>query len=319
MKALIRENSAAFLLLTFMALFVVGCAGGPTAAQRSYTERKAAETAKAGFEALDSEDYRRAIEYFTQALKLNRSVDNRAGEVKDLVNIGRVYIALNDVKNAETSLSEAVSLAAEAKEEAYLSAALASLAKVRYIQGDLRKALTEMERSIEIDSRLGIRSGSKLNLKARIYIDTGKLEEAMGILKQAYEWNSSVENRQEVANTLRQMALINEARGKIAEARKLYDEAYTNDTAIGDSARIADDLESMAELELASGQPEKAAFLYERSFVVSLNAGQLDDALARLYKIIQIYKKTGNNDKVRLYEKIRDGVIARKERGKSGR
>ncbi|MBI5827275.1 MAG: tetratricopeptide repeat protein [Deltaproteobacteria bacterium] len=319
MKALIRENSAAFLLLTFMALFVAGCAAGPTAAQRSYTERKAAEAARAGFEALESEDYRKAIEYFTQALTLNRSVDNRAGEVKDLINIGRVYIALNDVKGAETHLSEAVSLAAGEKEEAYLSAALASLAKVRYIQGDLHKALTEIERSLEIDSRLGTRSGSKLNLKARIYIDTGKLEEAMGILKQAYEWNSSVENKQEVANTLRQMALISEARGKIAEAKKLYDEAYTNDSAVGDSARIADDLESMAELELASGQPEKAAFLYERSFVVSLNAGHLDDALARLYKIIQVYKKTGNNDKVKSYEKIRDGVIARKERGKSGR
>lgn len=319
MKALIRENSTAFLLLTFMALFVAGCAAGPTAAQRSYTERKAAEAGKSGFEALDNEDYRRAIEYFTQALQLNRSVDNRAGEVKDLINIGRVYIALNDVKSAETHLSEAVALAAGAKEEAYLSAALASLAKVRYMQGDLQKALAEIERSLELDSRLGVRSGSKLNLKARIYIDTGRLEEAMGILKQAYEWNSSVENRQEVANTLRQMALINEARGKIEEARKLYDEAYTNDTAIGDSARIADDLESMAELELAAGEPEKAAFLYERSFVVSLNAGHLDDALARLYKIIQLYKKTGNNEKVKSYEKIRDGVIARKGRVNSGR
>lgn len=319
MKAHVRENSAAFLLLTFMALFAVGCASGPTAAQRSYTERKAAEAGRAGFEALDSEDYRRAIEYFAQALQLNRSVDNRAGEVKDLINIGRVYIALNDVRSAETNLSEAVRLAAEAKEEAYLSAALASLAKVRYIQGDLRRAMEDIERSIEIDSRIGTRSGSKLNLKARIYIDTGKLEEAMGILKQAYEWNSSVENMQEVANTLRQMALINEARGRLEEAKKLYNEAYTNDVAVGDSARIADDLESMAEIELASGQPEKAAFLYERSFVVSLNAGQLDDALARLYKIIQVYKKLGDNDKVRSYEKIRDGVIARKERVNSGR
>lgn len=319
MKALIRENSAAFLLLASLALFVAGCASGPTAAQRFYAERKAAEAGKSGFEALDNEDYRRAIEYFTQALQLNRSVDNRVGEVKDLINIGRVYMALNDVKGAETHLSEAVRLAAAEKEDAYLSAALASLAKVRYIQGDLRGALADIERSLEIDSRLGVRSGSKLNLKARIYIDTGRLEEAMGMLKQAYEWNSSVENRQEVANTLRQMALINEARGKIDEARKLYDEAYTNDTAVGDSARIADDLESMAELELGSGELEKAAFLYERAFVVSLNAGRLDDALSSLYKIIQLYKKTGDNDKVKSYEKIRDGVIARKERGRSAR
>ena len=116
------------------------------------------------------------------------------------------------------------------------------------MEGDSQKALAGIERSVEIDARTGVRSGSKLNLKARIQIDSGKLEDAMVVLKQAYEWNSSVDNRQEVANSLRLMALISEARGKLDEAKKFYDEAYDNDTAIGDSARISDDLESMADI-----------------------------------------------------------------------
>lgn len=319
MKALARENAVAFLLFISMAVLAAGCASGPKAAQRSYTERKAAEAGSAGFEALDKEDYRRALDNFMLALQLDRSVDNRTGEMKDLINIGRVHIVLNDVKNAEKHLSEAVRLAADEKEETYLSAALASLAKVFYIEGDSQKALADIERSIEIDAKIGARSGSKLNLKARIQIDSGKLEDAMEILKQAYEWNVSVDNKQEVANSLRLMALISEARGKLDEAKKLYDEAYGNDTAIGDSARISDDLESMADLELLSGQTEKAAFLYERSFIVSLNAGLLDDSLARLYKIIDIYKRVGDIEKVVYYEKIKDGVIARKERVNTGR
>ncbi|MEK7773792.1 MAG: tetratricopeptide repeat protein [Deltaproteobacteria bacterium] len=319
MKAIARENAVAFFFYISMAVLAAGCASGPAAAQRSYTERKAVEAGNAGFDALDKEDYGRALENFTLALQLDRSVDNRTGEMRDLINIGRVHIALNDVKGAEKHLSEAVRLAADEKEEAYLSAALASLAKVSYMEGDSQKALAGIERSIEIDARTGARSGSKLNLKARIQIDSGKLEDAMEVLKQAYEWNSSVDNRQEVANSLRLMALISEARGKLDEAKKFYDEAYDNDTAIGDSARISDDLESMADIELLSGRTEKAAFLYERSFIVSLNAGLLDDSLARLYKIIDIYKRVGDIDKVVYYEKIKDGVIARKERVNSGR
>ena len=51
--------------------------------------------------------------------------------------------------------------------------------------------------------------------------------------------------------------------------------------------------------------------MYERSFIVSLNAGLLDDG--KVYKIIDIYKRVGDIDKVVYYEKIKDGVIARKD------
>src|SRR3990170_5741404 len=116
------------------------------------------ETSRRGAEAFASGDREQALERFREALRIDRSINNRGGEMLDLINLGRVYTSLGRYADATDFLSTAVTLGVKTRDHALLSEAHAAFANAEYLAGHDGTALDNIEDALQIDEGTGIRS-----------------------------------------------------------------------------------------------------------------------------------------------------------------
>jgi tetratricopeptide (TPR) repeat protein len=280
-------------------LMLVGCAAGTKGVpEPPHLMKRADRAALAGWEAYASGDYTDALASFTEALRIDRSLDDRSAEIMDLVNIGRVLIVLGDYDGAVAGLNEAVSVATAADDDVGLVSALATLAKAAYITGDRSGALKHLERSLLIGGVKGAETGAILNLQGLIYMDAGSIPEAKKIFHSALKLNKRRGDALETANSHRGLAKLSLTRDDPASALYHYMAAYKLDRALGDPARIAFDLDSLAGVHLKEGRLKEAAFIFERSYLVNLNSGRLGPARSDIDSLLRIYRKLGDERRV---------------------
>ncbi len=294
-----RRLARAHSLLFAALIMLVGCAAGSKGVgEPPHLMKRADRAALAGVEAYAGGDYTDALASFTEALRIDRSLDDRSAEIMDLVNIGRVLIVIGDYDGAIANLNEAVSVATATDDAAGLVSALSTLAKAAYITGDGPTALKYLERSLLIGGLKGAETGAILNLQALIYMNDENIGEARKIFHSALKLNKRRGDDLETANSYRGMAKLSLAEDDPASALYHYMAAYELDRTTGDPARIAFDLNSIAALHLKGGRLKEAAFLFERSYLVNLNSGQAGRARADIDSLLRIYRKLGDEPKV---------------------
>lgn len=309
------EKIAALLLTLVIASG--GCAGRDTKDTASVEER-AIKAGADGAEAFQRGEYPRAVLMFRESLRLNRSVDDRNGELIALINTARALLETGDTQGAEICLDDAVRLAKET-DGRHLSEAYATAAKAALMSGRTAKALGAINEALEIDSDLGYKSGSKLNLKGFILLEEGRTEEAGTVIKEALDLNRSNNDRAELANSKRAMAGILKMKGRLAEAFSFYEEAYEIDRGLGASAKVALDLLSMGEISFLRGDGKEAAFLLERAYIVSLNNGYTKTAIGSLEMLIKTYGGLNDEERASYYKNIKEGLVEKQGGGSGAR
>lgn len=310
-----RSALCAFLLAVSMA----GCSAAPVKEQNHYILKMAGEASSSGVAAYMEGDFAKAAARFQESLRMNRAVDNRAGELVDLINTGRALVELGDTKGAVWLLEDAMRLAAVLKDDASLSEGHATIAKALHLGGDSPAALDHIEHSIAIDGRLGRRSGALLNLKGLIYLASGRRQEAGPILVEALKINNDANDSAQAANSMRALSELELDAGNLKGAYAFLEKAYQADKSAAVPGRIALDLEMMADLRIAEGRHADGAFLYERSYLVSLNSGRTAEAVSRIEKLIKTYRDIGEDEKARFYQAVRDGILASMENTQGGK
>lgn len=305
------SRTAAAITLLFV-LIITGCAARDTAPDGPWQAERVAEANRRGVEAYNEGRYSRAEGMFLISIRATRSMDDRAGEARALVNLARVYAATGRVEDAGASLDGAITLARAEGMERTLSEALATRAKADFIAGDLDAALKELEESLKIDGRLGYKNvGSKLNLKSLVLIEQGRVEEAAETLDKALGRNRSSGDRSEEANTLRAMAEVRVAQHDTDGALELLEKAHGIDKALGDTVKVAWGLERMAGIHAGEGRYAEAAFLLERSYRVNLAGGYPARALADLDNLIRAYSEMGEADRAEELASVREDIVER--------
>ncbi len=292
--------------LFFAALVIlVGCAAGTKELREPPQLMKRADRAAiTGMDAYASGDYAEALASFTEALRVDRSIDDRAAETMDLINIARVLLVLGEHDDAVKRLEEAVTVATAADDTAGLVSALSTLAKAAYIAGDNQRALKYLERSFLIGGVKGAETGAILNLQALVYMDGNRISEARKIFVSALDFNKRRGDALETANSYRGLAKVSLHRGDVATALYNYMAAYELDRALADPARISADLNSMGKLHVMDGRLKEAVFLFERSYMVNLNSGRLAEARADIESLLEAYRELGDEPKVLYWDKM---------------
>jgi len=287
-----------------------GCASVPRhEAGKSYIAEKGAEIKKEAMSAYARGDLRSARAKFMEALRIDRSIENRGSEIEDLINIGRLSILLNEAESAKYYLYDAVRVGVDYNDEHNLSEAYSSLALADRSTGDYGAALDSIDESINIDRRLGVVSGAKLNQKASIYIETGRNEDAALILQQAVKINRLDGNGPEIANSYRTMAELSDSLKSYDEAIRYYAKAYDIDKSHGDTRNVALDLERIGELKVKKGAPQEAIALFEKSYIVRFNSHQVPEALVNLDRLIETCRSVGDENKAAFYRNIKTGIM----------
>ncbi len=306
-------------LSALLIISIAGCSAVPVKEQNHYILKMADEASSAGVAAYMEGDFVKAAARFQESLRMNRAVDNRPGELVDLINTGRALVELGDLKGAASLLEEAMRLAAALNDDTALSEGHATIAKAFHLNGDSPAALDHIEQSIAIDGRLGRRSGSVLNLKGLIYLASGRRQEAGPLLTEALKLNNDAGDGVQAANSMRALSELERDAGNLKGSYAYLEMAYQADKSAAVSGRIALDLEMMADLRIVEGRHADGAFLYERSYLVSLSSGLTSEAVSRIEKLIKTYRDIGEEEKAQFYLAVRDGILASMENTQGGK
>lgn len=295
--------------------FIFGCA--PRAVDPHPVSRSVQERMR-GVAEYGEGDYHRALGRFTEALRIDRASDDRKSEALDLVDIGRVYIAVNDSVSARMALSEAVKLASAEGYREPLSEAYATLAKADLMEGDSGAALLHIDEALKAGAALdGKGSGGKLNLKAAVFLSDNRVGEAISVFEKALSVNETAGDDGEAANSLRGLGDAAFASGDHALSLKYYEAAYAKDKRLGLSGRIARDLSGMAEAQLRLGRKDDALYLLERSYYVSLGGKDMSLASRSLERMISVYESAGDIEKARGLKALREGLETERNTGET--
>ncbi len=298
-------------IVAVTAVFLAGCSPKAVRPGKPLAVESAVVYEAQGVEAYGNGDADGALKSFIEALRLNRSVDNRRGEGADLINIARAELALGRVIDAGGHAEEAVAAAKDAGDGKNMSEAYSTIAMAKYALKDYDGALKGIEESLAIDGHVGYKTGSKLNLKGLILMESGRTG-AEDAFKGALEANRRADDKPEEANSLRALGELY-SDDKPKDALESFKGAYEIDAAAGEPGKIALDLESMAALHRRAGRMDEALKMFERAYKVSLNSELYESALRSVEALIGIYEGLNEKGMAERYMMIRDDMKKRGE------
>jgi len=289
------------LLLAVYCLLLIGCGGAQTQTL-SAVNLRAIEYNQNAAKAMEKGDYEKALAYYMEALRVNRSIENTEGIAVNLINMAVLY-----QKKGKTSLLGESPKATNAHEFIDIAFSMPDIsneiksdaayekARIYLKEKNTAKAKEWVDKSLSLNK--GLNEGSRWNLVGRIALAEGKHEEALTTANTALKLNMENKQRAEESNSLRLMAEINAQKGLYSESRELYKKSLEIDKELGDSKKIAMTLRGIGMLSLKQGHFQDAVIFYMRAYDVSSNVGDTEEASEALNSMSDAYRKSGNEKK----------------------
>jgi tetratricopeptide (TPR) repeat protein len=197
-------------------------------------------------------DYARAIGWYTMALAAYQRMDLREGTAEVLNNLAITYRDMGDFDRALLTADSAVDAAEAAGECRLVNLAYGARAEIRLLAGDVALARREIEQAIERERALGDVVGETEDLRvfAGTEAATGRVEEALALLRAVIERAKSFPRPLLVAQAERDLARMRYNRGEVSEALAVAKSARDGFAALGVRIEVAklDALIAMARL-----------------------------------------------------------------------
>ncbi|MBM4136193.1 MAG: tetratricopeptide repeat protein [Nitrospira sp.] len=277
------------LLFTVYCLLNIGCGHKPPTL--SDTHLKAIDFNQRAEHAFKKGDYKKALNFYHEALKVNRSVENIDGIAINLMNMATVYRKLGDKDNAHKCVDEILNSSGIIYSSLRLTDASFMKALLFTDDGKYDPALEWTDKAISFCKSAGCHmEGSIYNLKAKMYLLNKDPNSAIIYGNKGLELNRKYDDVQEIANSLRLIAEAKTSLNQFEEAIKLYEDALSMDKALGLSKKIAIDLMGIGNIFLKQGKCEDALKYYQRAHSAGESAGDqqvVKDASNMMDKCLQ--------------------------------
>lgn len=293
------------LFLASLLLFTTAGCAGKSPDLLSPRHMEAIRHNQGGIKAEARGEYPRALEEFSEALRINSSIENSEGIIVALVNSSRVHRRSGDAKAALAAINEAVPRVATT--DPLYSEVSFEMAQVQLLSGDLNASAEWAFNAAAADT--GSRRGMRINLLARILYLKGNLAEAETKAREALLLSRENDLSGEEANSLRTLGDIHAAGKRHVEAAECYNQALAIDKTVGKSRKIAADLRAIAALALLQGDTAKALGFYRRAFAVNSSGGDLSGAAEDLLNMSRVHGKRGEKELSERLLAERDNIL----------
>jgi tetratricopeptide (TPR) repeat protein len=166
------------------------------------------------------------VEYYEQALQIDREVKNAKGEAADLLNLGVVYENLGRLDDASRCLTDALATARKIGYRLIEAAALANIGDLRLAQDDLSDAARQFEQAIEIADDVGNPQISQLGSEAiaEIHLLRNNLGAARILVEAAKQYDVPVRN----ASVSAMLGMVSLLEGHRSAARDAFTAALNH-------------------------------------------------------------------------------------------
>lgn len=262
------------LLITCM--LCVSC-GGPPPPEPPGIVRDASELSRKAEAAYARGDLEQAIKFYSESLRLSRSIEDSDAIAANLINLAAVYRAAGDRDSSHETLqglfvSDGLS---------YKGSSLARGAMLKALllvdAGDLNGASDWVDRASGFCSESKCQAmGGILNLKARVLLLRDRLQEALRAAEDGLSKSRAAGDKAETANSIRLMADAHLASGDHKRSNVLYAQALEIDKGLAIPRKIALDLRGMAASARAGGDEARSREFFLRALDVAISGGQRD-------------------------------------------
>lgn len=243
----------------------------------------------------DGESLRRALLYYEEALHLGDALFEPQQHTDALLGLSRVHQLLGDTRAALEAGQEALH---EARKHGDLYAEAVALQRVgglSWTLGGIEEALTSLERSGEIWSRLGRdrEKASVANGLAEVYLSLGQTEEALKLAKGSLALQKASQDQAGEAETLRNLGAIYQQMGKPDLALAVLPRALELARLRHDRHGEAAVLSGLGTAYLQTGRLAEAANHYRRALELARWLGDSRAQAKALAQLGRIYDLQG--------------------------
>lgn len=258
-----------------------------------------------GILAKNTGQYKKAKEYFAEALKLSNEMGDEKTYGDILNNIGLVYSCIGQYEKALSYKKQSLEIQRKYKDLKNEAGTLLNIGADYSSLGQYNKALFFYEQALEIKRDIYDLKGEAncLNNIGFDYFLLGQYNKALSYCEEALKIQCTIGDLHGEGNTLGKSGKIYQAIGKYEDALNKYEEALNIRQKIGDVRNESAALGCIGSIYLDLGKYGDALKYNEESLKISRRIGDLKGVSGALDSIGTIYKECGNFTKaVKHYE-----------------
>jgi tetratricopeptide (TPR) repeat protein len=270
MKAALRA-----LLVAAVVPFAASCSTAPQKTDTvSTVKNQAAQDAGYGDAYMRQGRYDLALQFFTRALNENTSVDNVEGIILGYNAVGKVYLALGSLDEAQDMFARAQARA-RGTSPALLFVSTCNLGELYLSRGDNEKALATFTEALAMPA-----SAKSPSQAAILYHNLGTTQrnlgdsaKALAYYAESLEINTANKLIEAAAADYYMIASVHSRKGDYDEAVKNAQTALSLDKQVENSPGIAEDLYALGLISSKHGDGEAAYDYFQRSYLVYTTLG----------------------------------------------
>jgi CHAT domain-containing protein/Tfp pilus assembly protein PilF len=235
------------------------------AAERSYFAAAQLQAERTG------ESRRKAIERYSEALRLMREVGDRRGEAMTLTNMGTVYNLLSEPQKALEHLDQALAVWLAVGDHHLEAITLLIKSGVYYALGEPQKALDSYVLALPVMRAVGDRNGEALTFTqiGTVYRLLGEPQKAIDHFAQALPLFRALGDRRNEATVLNNMGTVYNLLGETQKALHYFDQALPLVRAVNDRRVEAATLTNMGHVYNVLGDQKKALEHLDQALAVA--------------------------------------------------
>jgi CHAT domain-containing protein/tetratricopeptide (TPR) repeat protein len=235
-----------------------------------------------------------ALVHFNAARDRYRTLDDRAGEMKALIEIGVTENYLSRPE-ALVAAERAERLAREIDDRPAIARVLRVLASIYQLAGDLEAAARSVEEATEVNRAIGnrIAESHSLNFTGIVYSRLGHVEKAIALFERALPIARATGNRVLEGSLLNNLGLLYADFGEYDQALSVLERALANSRVANDIRGEASILHNLGGVQLRLGHPAKARGFRLEALALARKGGDPLKEAASLRGIGQTYFATG--------------------------
>ncbi len=241
-----------------------------------YNEGKAIACDNLGLAFLSRNDYKNAMIYFVEGLKINNELSDQKGIASSKNNIGLVFYLQEDMNSAITNLNNALEIRNRIKDLEGAAETHENLGGVYLFQKIYGKAKEEYARALElrIEQKQLVEAAQLASLLGKIASDMGDHEGALVYYNQSLYLNNSLGNVEKIADDYNNIALVYlaQANSSVIDKEEFLEEALDANTMAFNIRKkhesklaLAETYKNFGSIYLAMEQNEKGTENLEKS------------------------------------------------------
>jgi tetratricopeptide (TPR) repeat protein len=262
-----------------------------------------------------SEEKRRSIDVYYEALGLYRKAGDSQGIVDTLNRIGKVYWILGEMQKVLDSLNEALLIIRSIGDRYREAATLNNIALIYRSLGEMRKAVDIYNEALPIVRAVGDRSGEATVLTniGNAFNALGELQNALNIYSEALLMSRAMGDRSGEAHTLNNIGAVYDSLGEAQKALDSYNEALSIRRAAFDRRGEATTLSNIGVLYQSLGEMQKALEKYNEALPIIRAIGERNSEAVTLNNIGAAYRSLGEMQKA--LDRFSESLLIRRATG----